>query len=88
MNTATPERPLSTRNGHSNIGSVGVLERSRSLDWLSCPLQELGGWETPAMVRRYAHLTVEHLAPYAERLSSLRVVEGGVSDTNTTQRRK
>lgn len=50
-------------------------------------LQELGGWETPAMVRRYAHLTVEHLAPYAERLSSLRVVEGGVSDTNTTQRR-
>ena len=28
-------------------------------------LQELGGWETPAMVRRYAHLAVTHLAPYA-----------------------
>jgi integrase len=28
-------------------------------------LQELGGWETPAMVRRYAHLPAEHLAPYA-----------------------
>ena len=38
-------------------------------------LQELGGWESPEMVRRYAHLTVEHLAPYAERLSALRVVE-------------
>jgi integrase len=28
-------------------------------------LQELGGWETPAMVRRYAHLASEHLAVYA-----------------------
>jgi integrase len=30
-------------------------------------LQELGGWETAAMVRRYAHLAVSHLAPYASR---------------------
>jgi integrase len=37
-------------------------------------LQELGGWETADMVRRYAHLTGEHLAPYVERLSQLRVV--------------
>ncbi len=28
-------------------------------------LQELGGWETEKMVRRYAHLAAEHLAPYA-----------------------
>ena len=28
-------------------------------------LQELGGWESAEMVRRYAHLTAEHLAPYA-----------------------
>ena len=38
-------------------------------------LQELGGWETADMVRRYAHLSAEHLAPYAERLCALRVVE-------------
>jgi len=31
-------------------------------------LQELGGWETPAMVRRYAHLAAEHLAAYAGRV--------------------
>src|ERR1700690_3187677 len=37
-------------------------------------LQELGGWETTEMVRRYAHLSSEHLAPYVERFSPLRVV--------------
>ena len=39
-------------------------------------LQELGGWETTEMVRRYAHLGGDHLAEYAERLSRPRVVEG------------
>lgn len=38
-------------------------------------LQELGGWESPEMVRRYAHLAAEHLAAYADRLCALRVVE-------------
>jgi integrase len=28
-------------------------------------LQEMGGWQTEKMVRRYAHLAAEHLAPYA-----------------------
>ncbi len=32
-------------------------------------LQELGGWETEAMVRRYAHLAPEHLAKHAQRIS-------------------
>ena len=32
-------------------------------------LQELGGWETSAMVRRYAHLAPEHLAEHAARIS-------------------
>ena len=32
-------------------------------------LQELGGWECAEMVRRYAHLSSEHLAVYAERMS-------------------
>jgi integrase len=39
-------------------------------------LQELGGWETTEMVRRYAHLGGDQLAEYAERLSRPRVVEG------------
>ena len=35
-------------------------------------LQELGGWESSEMVRRYAHLAADHLAPYAEGLKPLR----------------
>lgn len=37
-------------------------------------LQELGGWESVEMVRRYAHLSSEHLAGYVDRLSGLHVV--------------
>ena len=29
-------------------------------------LQALGGWKTATMLRRYAHLALEHLRPYAE----------------------
>lgn len=32
-------------------------------------LQELGGWKSAEMVRRYAHLSVKHLAPYADQLT-------------------
>ncbi len=39
-------------------------------------LQELGGWESVEMVRRYAHLGADHLAEYAERLSRPRAVGG------------
>jgi len=38
-------------------------------------LQELGGWESAEMVRRYAHLAADHLAPFAERLCALRAVD-------------
>ncbi len=38
-------------------------------------LQELGGWESSEMVRRYAHFSAEHLAPYADRLCALKVVD-------------
>ncbi len=48
-------------------------------------LQELGGWESSEMVRRYAHLAADHLAPYAERLGTLRAVEKEVDDTNTAR---
>jgi integrase len=29
-------------------------------------LQEMGGWSSPLMVQRYAHLSIEHLAAYAD----------------------
>ncbi|AMU96594.1 hypothetical protein AOA14_18510 [Sphingopyxis terrae subsp. terrae NBRC 15098] len=32
-------------------------------------LQELGGWKSESMVRRYAHLSVKHLQPYADQLT-------------------
>jgi hypothetical protein len=31
-------------------------------------LQELGGWETPSMAPRYAHLAADHLAVYAGKV--------------------
>jgi integrase len=37
-------------------------------------LQEMGGWSSTEMVRRYAHLAAGHLAPFAERLCALRAV--------------
>ena len=41
-------------------------------------LQELGGWECVEMVRKYAHLSSEHLAEFVDRMSgSLRVIQGG-----------
>lgn len=33
-------------------------------------LQELGGWESAEMVRRYAHLAADHLRPWADRLAA------------------
>ncbi len=32
-------------------------------------LQELGGWESVEMVRRYAHLNADHLSKYAEAVT-------------------
>jgi hypothetical protein len=31
-------------------------------------LQELGGWKSDATVRRYAHMSVKHLQPFADQL--------------------
>ena len=35
-------------------------------------LQELGGWSSTEVVRRYAHLAADHLTPYADRLATFR----------------
>jgi integrase len=39
-------------------------------------LQELGAWESTEMVRRYAHLSIDHLSGYVDKVSGLRVVGG------------
>lgn len=38
-------------------------------------LQEMGGWNDTAMVRKYAHFAPEHLQQYAENLSRPKAVE-------------
>ena len=38
-------------------------------------LQDLGGWETAEMVRRYAHLSADHLAGYVDRVSGASTLE-------------
>ena len=37
-------------------------------------LQELGSWESPEMVQRYAHLSTEHLASYVDKVSGLQAL--------------
>ncbi len=44
-------------------------------------LQEMGGWESIEMVRRYAHLAPNHLTEHARKIDTI----FGTSDTNTTQ---
>ena len=48
-------------------------------------LQEMGGWASAEMVRRYAHLATDHLAPYAERLGGPCGKELAVHGTNPSQ---
>ena len=44
-------------------GRAGNVQAGTSL----FALQEMGGWSSVEMVRRYAHLAADHLAPYAEK---------------------
>ena len=46
-------------------------------------LQELGGWESAEMVRKYAHLAADHLAPWADRLAN-----HNIAGTNSSQEAK
>ncbi|MEO8627672.1 MAG: site-specific integrase [Betaproteobacteria bacterium] len=34
-------------------------------------LQEMAGWQSERMIRRYAHLAGEHLAPHAEKMGAI-----------------
>jgi integrase len=44
-------------------------------------LQELGGWSTPEMVQKYAHLSSEHLAQWVDHRPAVSSVEDLKSDT-------
>lgn len=49
-------------------------------------LQELGGWESAEMVRRYAHLSSEHFAGYVEKFSGMHLASG--TDLATAENKK
>ncbi|MGB5728807.1 MAG: tyrosine-type recombinase/integrase [Thiogranum sp.] len=51
-------------------------------------LQELGGWSDYEMVRRYAHLSVEHLAEYADSLSKSRLVSTKLAQSENEVEKK
>ena len=77
---------------------IGIPARSWATCWTSWhmqqgtplhALQELGERESMEMVRKCAHQACEHLAPYADRLCSLRVVEDSIhGTTNLSQPEK
>ena len=48
-------------------------------------LQEMGGWQSADMVRRYAHLAADHLAPFAEKLCKPLTAVSQTLDTNWSQ---
>ena len=43
-------------------------------------LQEMGGWESIEMVRRYAHMSPNHLTEHARKIDDMI----GTNDTNLT----
>ena len=85
--TRNPIRQINTKAAHAALYRVGTEDfRWRDLrhTWVSLwpqqstplrALQALGGWESPEMVRRYAHFLAEHLAPYPDRLCRLWLVD-------------
>lgn len=51
-------------------------------------LQELGGWSDIRMVQRYAHLSSEHLSPYADSLCKLKEIPTTFSATSNVGYKK
>jgi hypothetical protein len=46
-------------------------------------LQELGGWASAGMVKRYAHFTADHLASYVDDFGKTVRLQPGVYDSAT-----
>ena len=76
-----PIRQVNTKAWRSALKAAGIADfrwhdlRRTWASWhvqAGTPLhvlQELGGWESVEMVRRYAHLSSDHLAEYVDRMS-------------------
>lgn len=91
-----PIRQVSTKAWYAALNRAGISDfRWHDLrhTWASWhvqngtplhALQELGGWESVEMVRRYAHFAAEHLAPFADRLGTLTAESKG-HGTNLAQ---
>lgn len=75
-----PLRTANTRCWRAALKACGIKDfrwhdlRHTWATWLrqndvpTWVLQELGGWKSESMVRRYAHLSVKHLQPYSDQL--------------------
>jgi integrase len=89
-----PVRQVNTKAWRQALKRVGIEDfrwhdlRHTWASWhvqASTPLpvlQELGGWQVLEMVLKYAHLASDHLAPYVDRVSGLRLVQYGEMATN------
>jgi integrase len=76
-----PLRSANTRTWRAALKACGIRDfrwhdlRHTWATWLrqndvpTWVLQELGGWKSEVMVRRYAHMSVKHLAPFADQLT-------------------
>jgi integrase len=86
-----PLKRCSTKAWYRTLERVGFDEPFRWHDWRhtwaswhaqsgtpQSVLQALGGWSSPEMVNRYAHLSTEHLAQYVENSSMNRTKSGTV----------
>jgi beta-glucosidase/6-phospho-beta-glucosidase/beta-galactosidase len=75
-----PLRTANTRSWRNALKECGIRNfrwhdlRHTWATWLrqndvpTWVLQELGGWKSESMVRRYAHMSVKHLQPFADQL--------------------
>lgn len=76
-----PLRNANTRTWRAALKACGIKDfrwhdlRHTWATWLrqndvpTWVLQELGGWKSETMVRRYAHMSVKHLEPFAHKLT-------------------
>ncbi|HEY0114603.1 MAG TPA: site-specific integrase [Allosphingosinicella sp.] len=76
-----PLRTANTRAWRAALKACGIRDfrwhdlRHTWATWLrqndvpTWVLQELGGWKSESMVRRYAHMSVKHLEPHAAKLT-------------------
>jgi len=78
-----PQSRIGTKTWKKALLQAGITRRIRFHDtrhtWASWHVQagtpiytlkEMGGWATLDMVRKYGHLSAEHLSDYAEKISS------------------